>query len=47
VARHDFAEDEAKFKRMGFDRVYPPEADIRTAIENLKEDLGRKRAERG
>ena len=46
VARHDFAEDEAKFKRMGFDRVYPPEADIRAAIEDLKEDLGRKRAER-
>ena len=24
---------------MGFDRVYPPEADIRAAIEDLKGDL--------
>jgi methylaspartate mutase S subunit len=39
VARHDFAEDEAKFKRTGFDRVYPPEADIRAAIADLKGDL--------
>jgi methylaspartate mutase S subunit len=46
VARHDFVEDEAKFKRMGFDRVYPPEANIRSAIEDLKGDISRKRAER-
>ena len=41
VSRRDFADDEAKFKAMGFDRVYPPEADIRAAIEDLKGDLGR------
>jgi methylaspartate mutase S subunit len=39
VSKHDFKEDEIKFKKMGFDRVYPPEADIIAAIEDLKEDL--------
>ncbi|NLV72071.1 MAG: methylaspartate mutase subunit S [Actinobacteria bacterium] len=46
VSRRDFPADEAKFKRMGFDRVYPPETDVRTAIDDLKADLSRKRAER-
>lgn len=46
VSRRNFPEDEAKFKRMGFDRVYPPETDIRVAIEDLKADLNRKRAGR-
>ncbi len=41
VSRHDFAVDEAKFKAKGFDRVYPPEADVRGAIEDLKGDLDR------
>jgi methylaspartate mutase S subunit len=44
VSRRDFAKDEVKFKAMGFDRVYPPEADIRAAIEDLKGDLSRVRA---
>ena len=39
VTRHDFAEDEVKFKNMGFDRVFPPEADLKSAIEDLKKDL--------
>ena len=39
VTRHDFAEDEIKFREMGFDRVYPPEADLKSAIEDLREDL--------
>ena len=39
VSRHDFKEDEEKFKKMGFDRVYPPEADIKSAIEDLRNDL--------
>jgi methylaspartate mutase S subunit len=43
VSRRDFAKDEARFKAMGFDRVYPPEADIRAAIEDLKGDLDRRR----
>ncbi len=46
VSRRDFPQDEAKFKAMGFDRVYPPDADIRAAIEDLKSDLARKRASR-
>ena len=39
VGRHDFKEDEEKFKKLGFDRVYPPEADLDAAIEDLKNDL--------
>ncbi|MCL2122443.1 MAG: methylaspartate mutase subunit S [Clostridiales bacterium] len=39
VGKHDFADDEAKFKKIGFDRVYPPEADIETSIQNLCDDL--------
>mgnify|MGYP001101363696 FL=1 len=46
VSRRNFADDEAKFKKMGFDRVYPPESDVRTAIEDLKADLDKKRADR-
>ncbi|MEJ2738431.1 MAG: methylaspartate mutase subunit S [Dehalococcoidia bacterium] len=39
VFRHDFTEDEKKFKELGFDRVYPPEADLNGAIEDLWNDL--------
>jgi methylaspartate mutase S subunit len=39
VGRHDFAEDEKKFKTMGFDRVYPPEVDLNIAIADFREDL--------
>jgi methylaspartate mutase S subunit len=39
VSRHDFKDDEIKFKKLGFDRVYPPEADLKTAIEDLRRDL--------
>jgi methylaspartate mutase S subunit len=39
VTRHDFIEDEETFKKMGFDRVYPPEADLKSAIADLKSDL--------
>jgi methylaspartate mutase S subunit len=39
VGRHDFKDDEVKFKKLGFDRVYPPEADIKASIENLRSDL--------
>lgn len=46
VSRRNFADDEAKFKRMGFDRVYAPETDIREGIEDLKADLARRRAGR-
>ncbi|MCL4181880.1 MAG: methylaspartate mutase subunit S [Burkholderiaceae bacterium] len=39
VGRHDFSEDEEKFKRLGFDRVYPPETDLQSAIRDLRNDL--------
>lgn len=39
VGRHDFKDDEVKFKNMGFDRVFPPEADLKAAIADLWADL--------
>ena len=39
VSRHDFKEDEEKFRKLGFDRVYPPEADLNAAIADLRADL--------
>jgi methylaspartate mutase S subunit len=39
VGKHDFKDDEMKFKDLGFDRVYPPEADLKTAIADLRSDL--------
>ncbi|MFC2069874.1 methylaspartate mutase subunit S [Chloroflexota bacterium] len=39
MGRHDFKEDEDKFKKLGFDRVYPPESDLNAAIEDLRKDL--------
>jgi methylaspartate mutase S subunit len=39
VSRHDFKGDEVKFKKLGFDRVFPPEADLKSAIEDLRHDL--------
>lgn len=44
LSRHDFAEDVVKFKKMGFNRVYPPEADLKSAIEDLRGDLKRREA---
>jgi len=39
VGRHDFKEDEEIFKKLGFDRVYPPDADLQSAIKDLRNDL--------
>ena len=39
VGTRDFAEDEATFKKIGFDRVYPPESDVNQSIRDLTEDL--------
>ncbi|MGD0100995.1 MAG: methylaspartate mutase subunit S [Acidobacteriota bacterium] len=39
VGRHDFKDDEVKFKKLGFDRVYPPASDVKTAIADLWADL--------
>ena len=42
VGTRDFEEDEATFKKLGFDRVYPPEADIKKAMADLAADLKEK-----
>jgi methylaspartate mutase S subunit len=39
VGRHDFKDDEHKFRAMGFDRVYPPEVDFSIVINDLQDDL--------
>lgn len=39
VGKHEFKEDEVKFKKLGFDRVYPPASDVRKAIADLWSDL--------
>jgi len=40
VGKQDFNEVEKRFKKMGFDRVYPPGVKIEDALANLKEDIG-------
>ena len=42
VGRHDFKDDEQKFKAMGFDRVYPPEVDMGFVVTDLRHDLKEK-----
>ena len=40
IGRYDPKEVEPRFKKLGFDRVYPPETDIVAVIESdLKKDL--------
>ena len=39
VGKHDFKDDEVKFKALGFDRVYPPDASIEGSILDLCSDL--------
>jgi methylaspartate mutase S subunit len=39
VGRHEHKEVEEKFKKLGFDRVYPPDSDLEAAINDLKGDL--------
>jgi len=40
VGKQDFKDVEKRFKKMGFDRVYPPGVKIEEALKNLKEDIG-------
>jgi methylaspartate mutase S subunit len=40
VGRHDFRDDERKFKAMGFNRVYPPEVDFDHVLKDFKNDVG-------
>ncbi len=39
VGRHNFADDEKKFKAMGFDRIYPGEVDLAVVVSDLRNDL--------
>jgi methylaspartate mutase S subunit len=39
VGKHEYKDDEIKFKTLGFDRVYPPASDVKTAIADLWADL--------
>ena len=39
VGKRDFTEDEKTFKALGFDRVYPPESDVVSAINDICEDF--------
>jgi len=39
VGKRDFKETEDTFKKLGFDRVYPPASDVKTAIADLWADL--------
>jgi methylaspartate mutase S subunit len=39
VGRRDPKEDEDKFKKLGFDRVFPPETELKLAIGDLWADL--------
>ncbi len=40
VGKQDFNDVEKRFKKMGFDRVYPPGVKIEQALVDLKEDIG-------
>jgi methylaspartate mutase S subunit len=42
VGKHEFKEDERKFEEMGFDRVYPPNINLKTVLEDLRNDLKKK-----
>jgi methylaspartate mutase S subunit len=39
VGKQDFGEAEEKFKKLGFDRVYPPACDVKIPIADLRADL--------
>ncbi|MDR1574277.1 MAG: methylaspartate mutase subunit S [Clostridiales Family XIII bacterium] len=39
VGKHEFADDEQKFKKLGFDRIYPPESDVALSVGHLFDDL--------
>lgn len=40
VGKQDFTDVEKRFKKMGFDRVFPPGTSPELSIELLKKDLG-------
>jgi len=42
VGKTPFSVVEEKFKRMGFDRVFPPDIDLKQVAELLRQDIQRK-----
>ncbi|MCL2592659.1 MAG: methylaspartate mutase subunit S [Defluviitaleaceae bacterium] len=40
IGKVDFEEVEERYKKMGFDRVYPPGSDPQISVVHLKEDFG-------
>ncbi len=46
VGKTDFREVEAKFLAMGFDRVFPPDVDLREASRMLMDDIEARKAGR-
>jgi methylaspartate mutase sigma subunit len=43
VGKKDFSEVEAKFRAMGYDRVFPPDTDLDKAVQELIEDIEKRR----
>lgn len=43
VGKKDFSEVEAKFRAMGYDRVFPPDTDLDRAVQELIEDIEKRR----
>lgn len=43
IGRHDWKEDEERFKKLGFDRVYPPGVELEGVLKDLRSDLGAKK----
>ncbi len=39
IGKKDFKETEHRFKEMGFDRVYGPDANLEKAAEELRQDI--------
>jgi methylaspartate mutase S subunit len=39
VGRHNYDDDQKKFKQMGFDRVYPGKTDLAAIVSDLNQDL--------
>ncbi|MCJ7595771.1 MAG: methylaspartate mutase subunit S [Desulfobacterales bacterium] len=42
IGRHDWKEDEAAFKKLGFDRVFPPGVELDEVLKDLRADLGKR-----
>jgi len=42
IGKSDYAEVEKKFRAMGYDRVFSPDADLAEVVDLLKADIGAK-----